>query len=192
MNPKADIREPSEDYIKQMMYVVNEHSHDLSEQQVFDITHTLIMSGFYTGMESVGMAAGISTENLRDVPRGTVNSSTVNEPVIKTENQYEMELTKELGSATSGPFSESIDPNKWALCKCEECKKSGLSGREFVRYDYATFCTSHPFFVDVCEFCEDLSGEEVQVLSDAVKSGLVKRTKVSEVISGKYILDLDN
>lgn len=106
---QADGREPSEDYIKAMMYVVEEHNTGLSQQEIYDITHTLIMSGFYTGIERDALDGHLVAENLRDVPRGTLNSYPPREPVLKTENQYELELTRELGGATSGPFSEALE-----------------------------------------------------------------------------------
>lgn len=107
---KADGREPSEDYIKAMMYVVEEYNTGLSQQQIYDITHTLIMSGFYTGIERHSLEGHLVASNEVDVPRGTVKSYPPREPILKTENQFELEATKaEIGGATSGPFSEALE-----------------------------------------------------------------------------------
>ncbi|ATW57930.1 hypothetical protein CNR33_00084 [Pseudomonas phage tabernarius] len=108
----ADGREPSEDYIKAMMYVIEEHTTDLSGQEIYDITHTLIMSGFYTGIERHQLEGHLVPEGSVEKLRGTVNSYPPREPVLKTENQYELELTKELGGAIDGPFSEALENAK--------------------------------------------------------------------------------
>ena len=113
-----------EDYIKAMMYVLEEHTTGLSQQDIYDITHTLIMSGFYTGIERGSLEGHLVAETLRDVPRGTLNAYPPREPVLKTENQFELELTKELGGATSGPFSEALEKAKVygsEDCVCDQC-----------------------------------------------------------------------
>lgn len=108
----ADFREPSENYIKAMMYVVQEYNTELTQQQIYDITHTLIMSGFYTGIERNDVEGHVVPEGCQCMPRGTVSSHPRREPVLMSEKQYEAGVNEELGSETSGPFSEALEQAK--------------------------------------------------------------------------------
>lgn len=67
--------------------------------------------------------------------------------------------------------------SNWAACACATCVADGNAPmRASVGYDYVHYCTSHPDFVSVCEWGEQLSGEECKLLTDAVANGLVKRS----------------
>lgn len=65
-----------------------------------------------------------------------------------------------------------------APCACPACASGEPHSRDSVAYDGAEFCTSHPDFVSVCEWGEELSGYESVQLKRAVAAGLVKRGRL--------------